>query len=46
MIPKKIHYVWIGDKKKPTLLHICVNSWKEKLPDYESIAWNNNRVLG
>lgn len=39
MIPKKIHYVWIGGPKG-NLENICISSWKEKLPDYEIIEWN------
>lgn len=39
MIPKKIHYVWIGGPKG-NLENICINSWREKLPDYEIIEWN------
>ncbi len=41
MIPKKIHYVWIGGPKG-NLENICINSWKEKLPDYEIIEWNEH----
>lgn len=43
MIPKKIHYVWIGGAKG-TVENICINSWKEKLPDYEIIEWNEHNV--
>jgi mannosyltransferase OCH1-like enzyme len=39
MIPKKIHYVWIGSSKG-NLENICINSWREKLPEYEIIEWN------
>ena len=39
MIPKKIHYVWIGGAKG-NLENICINIWKEKLPGYEIIEWN------
>ena len=39
MIPKKIHYVWIGGPKG-NLENICINSWREKLPEYEIIEWN------
>ena len=39
MIPKKIHYVWIGGAKG-NLENICINIWKEKLPSYEIIEWN------
>ncbi len=41
MIPKKIHYVWIGGAKG-NLENICINSWREKLPEYEIIEWNEN----
>jgi len=43
LIPKKIHYVWFGGSKG-NLENICVNSWREKLPDYEIIEWNENNV--
>ncbi|MBO3443030.1 glycosyltransferase [Clostridium sp. CCUG 7971] len=43
MIPKKIHYVWIGGPKG-NLENICINSWREKLPDYEIIEWNEHNV--
>lgn len=42
MIPKKIHYVWVGGKEKPKDIKRCINSWKEKLKDYEIIEWNEN----
>ncbi|MGL6107511.1 glycosyltransferase [Romboutsia sp.] len=41
MIPKKIHFVWIGGPKG-NLENICINSWKEKLPDYEIVEWNES----
>ena len=41
MIPKKIHYVWIGGPKG-NLENICINSWREKLPEFEIIEWNEN----
>lgn len=40
MIPKKIHYVWLGGKEKSVSSNICINSWYEKLHDYEIIEWN------
>ncbi|MDI3117114.1 glycosyltransferase [Clostridioides difficile] len=39
MIPKKIHYVWFGGLKG-NIENICINSWKEKLPEYEIVEWN------
>ena len=43
MIPKKIHYVWIGGPKG-NLENMCINSWREKLPDYEIVEWNEHNV--
>ena len=40
MIPKKIHYCWFGKAKKPILLLKCINSWKQHMPDYQIIEWN------
>ena len=42
MIPKKIHYVWFSDEPYPPLIQKCLDSWKEKLPDYEIILWNRS----
>jgi hypothetical protein len=42
MIPKKIHYCWFGNNKKTDLIEYCINSWKEYLPDYEIIEWNDD----
>lgn len=40
MIPKKIHYVWVGGNTKPKDIQICMKSWKKYLPDYEFKEWN------
>lgn len=40
MIPKKIHYVWLGKKEKPYGVVKCINTWKKHLKDYEIIEWN------
>ena len=39
-IPKKLHYVWIGDSEKPEIFNKCLKSWQEKMPDYEIIEIN------
>ena len=41
-IPKKIHYVWLGNASKPRSVIDCINSWKEKMPDYEIKCWDEN----
>ncbi|WP_330582562.1 glycosyltransferase family 32 protein [Suipraeoptans intestinalis] len=40
MLPKKIHYIWIGGNEKPELVKNCIESWKTYLPDYEIKEWN------
>lgn len=42
MIPKKIHYCWFGRNPKSDLALKCIESWKQKLPDYEMIEWNED----
>lgn len=42
MIPKTIHYVWLGGGKKNALSYKCINSWKKFLPDYDIIEWNED----
>lgn len=42
MIPKIIHYSWISSDPYPEKIQICIDSWKEKLPDYQFINWNRD----
>lgn len=42
MIPKKIHYCWFGKGEKPASFYVFLESWKEKLPDYEIKEWNES----
>jgi len=44
MIPKIIHYCWLSNDIIPEELQVYVNSWKDKLSDYEFILWNFNRI--
>ena len=39
MIPKRIFYVWFGGEK-PAMVNICIQNWREKLPDYEIVEIN------
>ncbi len=45
MIPKIIHYVWVGNQEKSELILKCIESWKKMLPDYEIIEWNNEKFF-
>lgn len=40
MIEKRIFYCWFGKNKKSSFEEYCINSWKEKCPDYEIIEIN------
>jgi len=43
MIPKIIHYCWLSNNVIPENLQRCMDSWKEKLQDYEFVLWNFER---
>jgi hypothetical protein len=42
MIPKIIHYSWISGDPYPENIQRCIDTWKEKLPDYQFINWNRD----
>ena len=42
MIPKKIHYVWVGKNPKSADIKKCMSTWKKHLRDYEIIEWNED----
>ncbi len=42
MIPKIIHYVWVGNNPKPKDIKKCMKTWKKHLKDYEIIEWNES----
>lgn len=42
MIPKVIHYCWLSGEPFPEKVEKCMNTWKEKLPDYKLKCWNMN----
>lgn len=39
-IPKIIHFCWLSKDPYPELVQHCIQSWKEKLPDYEIKVWD------
>ncbi len=41
-IPKIIHYCWFGNGEKPQEVQKCIASWKEKMPEYELLEWNES----
>lgn len=42
MIPKIIHYVWVGNNPKPKEIKKCMKTWKKHLKDYKIIEWNES----
>ena len=40
MIPKKIHYVWVGGKVLPDEAKKCLESWRKNMPDFEIKQWD------
>lgn len=42
MIPKKIHYVWVGGNPKSKEIKKCIKTWKKHFKDYEIIEWNED----
>jgi len=42
LIPKRIHYMWLGKKEIPDRLQKCINSWRKYCPDYEIIRWDES----
>lgn len=44
MIPKIIHFVWVGDQPKSDLVLKCIESWKRILPDWNIMEWGNESL--
>ena len=40
MIPKIIHYCWIGDAPMTELAEHCVASWHKHMPDWKYMRWD------
>lgn len=41
-IPHIIHYCWFGGNEKPDNIKAFIEGWKEKLPDYTFVEWNES----
>lgn len=42
LIPKKLHYMWLGGNSIPNNLKRCIDSWRKFCPEYEIVEWNEN----
>ncbi len=44
MIPKIIHRGWLSGDAFAPLIKTCIDSWKDKLPDYTIKLWDTNAI--
>ncbi len=42
MIPKTLHYVWLGRGEQSDTIKRCINSWEKYSPDYKVMLWNED----
>lgn len=42
MIPKIIHYCWIGGTPLPELAEKCIASWKKHMPEWQIMQWDES----
>lgn len=42
MIPKIIHYVWLGYGEQSDIIKKCIESWHTQLPDFEIKCWDES----
>ena len=40
MIPKILHYIWFGSKPLTPLAEDCLASWKEHMPSWQIMQWD------
>lgn len=44
MIPKIIHYIWLGGSPLPELAELCIASWKKHMPDWQIMRWDETTL--
>lgn len=44
MIPKIIHYIWLGDNPIPTAIQGCIDSWRQVMPDFKLMLWDDEAI--
>lgn len=44
MIPKIIHYIWLGGKPLPKLAELCIASWQKHMPDWQIMRWDETTL--
>lgn len=46
MIPKVVHYIWLGDKEMPATDKAFVEGWRKQLPGWTFRLWNLDSIKG
>ena len=44
MIPRILHYVWVGPKPLSNQAEGLIEGWRKIMPDYEIMCWNNDTI--
>jgi hypothetical protein len=44
MIPRKLHYVWLGGKALPPAMARLLDGWRALMPTFEVMEWNERNV--
>ncbi len=44
MIPRILHYIWVGDRPLPEKVRVNLETWSETNPGFEIRAWTNETV--
>ena len=44
MIPKKLHFIWLGKKEIPIHFNDFIIEWRQNYKDYDIIIWNDEMV--
>lgn len=44
MIPKIIHYCWVGPNSMPDIVKHCIDSWHKYMPEYEIRKWDETNI--
>ncbi|EMJ9776187.1 TPA: mannosyltransferase [Morganella morganii] len=45
MIPATIHYIWLGDKKIPSLCQECIDTWSIYAREFNIICWDEGKYF-
>ena len=43
LIPKVIHYIWLGTNEIDKISLKCMDSWSKILPEYKIVRWNDEK---